>query len=143
MKRHVDINVTEIEPQQFGIYAEARTKTGKALSPSAMRCLRAGLYRYITSPPVSRSMSILVGKEFLQANKMFEARCKSYVREGNPKPKHHPAIQEGDIKKIINYLKPYESPTKLVQYVWFMLGFYLVRRGREGWVNMTKSTFQT
>ena len=91
---------------------------------------------------MSRSMNILVDKEFLQANKMFEARCKSYVREGNPKPKHYPAIQEGDIRKIMAYLKPYESPTKLAQYVWFMLGFNLARRGREGWTNMTKSTFE-
>ena len=127
MQRHLGINIAEIESQQFDIflwkfYAKARTKTGKVLSPSAMRCLQAGLYRYITSPPVSRSMNILFDKEFLQANKMFEARCKNYVREGNPNPKHHGAIQESDKKKIMTYLKPYESPTILVQYVWFMLG---------------------
>ena len=120
MKHHLDINLAEIEPQQFGIclrkfYAEVRTESGKGLSPSAMRCLRFGLYRYITGPHVFKSMNILDDKEFLQANKMFEARCKSYVRKGNPKPKHYPTIEEGDIKKIMTYLKPYESPTKLVQ----------------------------
>ena len=107
-----------------------------------MRCIRSGVYRYITGPPLSRAMNILVDKEFLPANKMFEARCKSYVREGNPKPKHYPSIGEGDMKKIMTYLKPYESPTKLVQYVWFMLAFNLARRGREGWTNMTKSSFE-
>ena len=89
MKRHLDINLAEIEPQQFGVYlrkfyAEVRMKSGKALSPSANRCLRSGLYKYITGPHVSRPVNILVDEEFLQANKMFEARCKSYVREGNP-----------------------------------------------------------
>ena len=67
---------------------------------------------------------------------MFEARCKSY------EPKHNPAIQDSDIKKIMTYLKPYDSPTKLVQYVWFMLGFNLSRRGIERWTNMVKSTFE-
>ena len=67
----------------------------------------------LQDPPVSRPMNILVDKEFLQANKMFESQCKSYVREGNPKLKHYPTIEEGDMKKIMTYLKPYESPTNL------------------------------
>ena len=79
-------------------------------------CLRAGVQKH-TALPVCRPMHTLVGKESLQANKLFGTRCKRYEHEANPKHKYYSAIKEDDIKKIMTYLKPNECQSKLVQYV--------------------------
>ena len=65
-------------------------KTNKKtdLTPSALNGIRPAIHRKITGQPISRPMNILKDVEFTQANKMFEAVCKSYYKGGNPKPQH-------------------------------------------------------
>ena len=41
--------------------------------------------------------------EFLSANKMFEAKCKLYKKEMNPKPTHKSLIAAGDMLKLRGY----------------------------------------
>ena len=41
--------------------------------------------------------------EFLSANKMFEAKCKLYTKEMNPKPTHKSSIAAGDMLKLRGY----------------------------------------
>ncbi len=86
-------------------------------------------------------MNILKDPEFLQANKMFEVSCKSYYKKGNPKPKHKRPIESGDMQKLKSYFSC-DSPEKLVEFVWFSLCYYLGRRGREGWRELTKNSLE-
>ena len=41
--------------------------------------------------------------EFLSANKMFEAKCKLYTKEMNPKPMHKSPIAAGHMLKLRGY----------------------------------------
>lgn len=68
--------------------------------------------------------------------------CKSYVQSQNPRQKHHPAIETGDLRKISNYIRNYRSsPENLLLGFWFLVSYNFARRGREGWREMTRATF--
>ena len=44
--------------------------------------------------------------------------------------------------KLATYLTNYAAcPVKLQQYVWFIIAYYFARRGRERYLEMTKTTF--
>ena len=74
-----------------------------------MTGIRAAVHRTLTSQPISRPVNILQDKEFMRANKMFEAVCKSYYKKGNPKPQHKSPIEPGDMEKLKSYF-PTDSP---------------------------------
>ena len=81
-KRRIDCDLTTISPTELSsilrrFYAEVKTKKKKDLTPSALTGIRAAIRRTITSQPISRPINILKDREFLPANKMFEAVCKS------------------------------------------------------------------
>ena len=138
-------------------YAEVKTKQGRTLSPSALTGIRAAVHRFITSPPNNRAINILKDSDFIPANNMFQAKCKLYYRSGNPKPTHKNAIEDGDMKKLSQYFiqqndgntSAYESaattfwtPERLQQYVWFNLCYHFGRRGREGWRQLSKTSYE-
>lgn len=137
-KREIDIDLCTIEPEDLAIqlrkfYAEVKTKDGQMMSPSGLRGIRAALHRIITAPPISRDINILADRSFMHANKMFEAMCKQYTLKQNPKQKHYPAIEKGDMKKIAIYLNNYKSsPEKLINSFWFLLCYNFARRGVKG-----------
>ena len=116
-------------------------KDKKDLTPSALTGIRAAIHRTITSQPISRPINILKDPEFLQANKMFKVVGKSYYKKGNPKPKHKSPIKSGDMQKLKSYFSC-DNPEKLVEFVWFCLCYYLGRRGREGWRELTKDSLE-
>ena len=62
--------------------------------------------------------------EFLSANKMFEAKCKLYTKEMNPKPTHKSSIAAGDMLKLRGYFSEgldsnnsWADPERLLQFV--------------------------
>ena len=88
---------------------------------------------------------------------MFQAKCKLYYRSGNPKPTHKNAIEDGDMKKLSRYFiqqndgntSAYESAAntfwtseRLQQYVWFNFCYHFGRRGREGWRELNKTSYE-
>lgn len=137
-----------ITPEDLGktlrkFYAEIKTKDGKKFAPGSLRGIRAGIHRALTSPPFNRNFNILVDKEFILANKMIDNMCKTYINARNEKPAHYPAIAEGDLFKLSSYLAKYqESPEILFHCFWFLLCYLFARRGREGFRDMTRNTFQ-
>ena len=69
--------------------------------------------------------------EFLSGNKMFEAKCKLYTKEMNPKPTHKSSIAAGDMLKLRGYFcegldsnDSWADPERLLQFVWFSLCFH-------------------
>ena len=60
----------------------------------------------------------------------------------NPKPKHKPVIEAGDMKKLGAYFDSYRTnPDILMEALWFYICYFFGRRGREGWTEMNKSSF--
>ena len=72
---------------------------------------------------------------------MFEVVCKSYYKKGNPKPKHKSPIESGDMQKLKSYFSC-DNPEKLVEFFRFCLCYYLGRRDREGWRELTKDSLE-
>ena len=125
-------------------YAEVKPSTKSkvnSLSPPTMTCLRAAIRRYIIED-MQRNLDIINDKDFLTANQMFKAKCKLYVATHNPKPKHKPVIEAGDMKKLGAYFDSYRTnPDILMEALWFYICYFFGRRGREGWTEMNKSSF--
>ena len=136
------IPAEEINSLLRKFYAELKAKKpGQTLTPSTLACIRAAIHRYITGAPYNRSINIIQDREFIAANKIFEARCKLYFKAGNPPPKHYPPIEEGDMQRIGVYFASNRGhPRVLVQAVWFNLCLFYGRRAREGWAEMKKKT---
>ena len=126
-------------------YAELKNAgTGKALSPSSLVGIRAGIQRKLKQAPISRNLNILTGEEFMSANVMLEARCKGYVQEGNALPQHKTPIEDADKVKLEAYFaeRYVRDPVALSQKIWYDLCYYFGRRGRENWCELTKDSFQ-
>lgn len=123
-------------------YAELRSTKKKDLTPSSLTGIRAALHRAIRAPPYNRAINIVGDAAFNSANVMFTTKCKQYVKNGNQKPKHKPAIVDSDLKLLGIYFQGWmKDPVILQEYVWFSLCFNFGRRGREGWAEMTKDSF--
>ena len=150
-KLKVDFNcVTPVELNELlrKFYAEVKSEKGQPLTPSTLTGIRAAIHRQLISAPISRSMNIMQDSEFLSANKMFEAKCKLYTKEMNPKPTHKSSIAAGDMLKLRDYFSEgldsnnsWADPERLLQFVWFSLCFHFGRRGREGWRELSKQSF--
>ena len=130
------------------------------MSPSGLRGLRAALRRTLTCPPIARDINTLSDREFVLTNRMSDDMCKQYVQNANPKPKHHPVIETGDLNKIVQYINlKYvlkRDLNKIAQYInlyktcpeillhclWFLLCYNFARRGAEGWRQLTSQSFQ-
>ena len=130
-------------------YAEVKTEKGQPLTPSALTGIRAAIHRHITSAPLSRNVNILQDSDFMSANKMFEAKAKLFTKEMNVKPKHKQSIQSGDMEKLSKYFIEgqngdgvWKDPEKRIEFVWFSLCYKFGRRGREGWRELTKQSFE-
>ena len=143
--RQVDlatISIENLNSELRRFYADVKSVKGTALTPSALIDIRAALHRHLINPPLSRNINILNDREFTTANQAFNAKCKLYYKAGNKKPQHYPPIQKGDMRKLTEYFKNYDSdPTILLQYVWFSFCLYFGRRGREGWRDFKKDSF--
>ena len=58
---------------------------------------------------------------------MFNARCKSYVKDGNSKPKHKASVGEGDMAKLTGYFQNWTLiPHVLTEAMWFNLCLFWV-----------------
>lgn len=153
-KRKISVDLKTIAPKELNevlrkFYAEVKTEKGQPLSPSALTGIRAAIHRHITSAPLSRNVNILQDSYFMSANKMFEAKAKLFTKENNKKPKHKQSIDSGDMEKLNKYFLEgqnkdgvWKDPEKLTEFVWFSLCYHFGRRGREGWRELTKDSFE-
>lgn len=152
-KRAIKVDLKTIDKKELNkilrkFYAEVKTEKGQALTPSALTGIRAAIHRHLTSAPLSRNVNILQDSDFMSANKMFEAKAKLFTKEQNVKPKHKPSIEYGDMEKLNKYFMEgqnngiWRNPEKLVEFVWFSLCYHFARRGREGWRELNKQSFE-
>ena len=92
------VSLTELKGILRKFLADVQTNKKTDLTPSALTGIRTAVRRTITEQPISRSIKILKYVKFTQANKMFEAVCKSYYKRGNTKPPHENPSAAGNVK---------------------------------------------
>ena len=81
-------------------YGEVCQRNGEPYSKSALVNTRAGLNRYLTSPPHSRQINLMKDKVFQGANQVIGGVMKQMRRDGLDTTKHKDAIPEEDMHKL-------------------------------------------
>ena len=127
-------------------FAELKTEKGQALTPSVLTGIRETIHRHLC--PTQPKQTLCKTATSCLSTKCLK-RMPSYLRN-NAKPKHKLSIQSGDMQKLNRYFMEgrntdgvWKNAEKLVEFIWFLLCFYFARRGREGWRELTRQSFET
>ena len=59
-----NMSKSDIDKELSYFYSELKTKDGNLFSPASLNCVRAAIFRYFISPPLSLNMNIIRDKEF-------------------------------------------------------------------------------
>lgn len=126
-------------------FAEVRKQDSKPYSKSAMVNLRAGLNRYLQSPPHNRIINLMHHDAFQNANSVFSGVLRDNKEQGYDKSKPKTSIAPADLDKLYDeYFIPglaANNVTILQQKVFFDLVYYTARRGKEGLRQLRKDWF--
>ena len=153
-KRKISVDLKTVSPTDLSeilrtFYTDVKTEKDQALTPSALTGIRAAIHHHLTCAPLSRNINILQDSEFMSANKIFEEKANLFTEENNAKPRHKSSIQSGDMQKFNRYFMEgqnkdsvWKDAEKLVEFIWFSLCFHFARRGREGWRELTRQSFE-
>jgi hypothetical protein len=117
-------------------YTSARQNNGSYYKRTTMKTIRAAIDRFLRSPPNNKGYSIIADPTFSEANRVLDAFVKDLRKTGKIAGLvHKRPITPEQIKLLFNNgeLGPADSTdaAQLLRTVWFYLGFYLGRRGRE------------
>ena len=117
-------------------YTSARKKDGSYYKASSLKTIRAAIDRYLRSLPHCKQYSIVSDAAFREANRVLFAFVKDLKKSGKIEGvAHTKAITKQQLQKLYDsgQLGPADSqdPTQLQRTVWFYLGLYFGRRGRE------------
>ena len=117
-------------------YAGVRKPNGELYKPTTMNNFRFGFQRYFLN---RLGFDIIKAPDFSLSNTCFKNMLRTIIKSGTGDINHCPEIEPEDVKKL--YSSFLNSPTGLLEKVWFDIMFFLRRRGRENLRNMNKSTF--
>lgn len=142
---HLEDNILAQLLRQF--FAEVRKKNGKPYSKSGMVNLRAGLNRYLQSPPYNRIINLMHNDCFQNANSVFSGVLRHIKQQGLDTSRPRTAITRTDLDKLYNeYFIPglAAKNTEVLQHkVFFDMVYYLGRRGKEGLRELQKDWFES
>ena len=119
-------------------YAEACKQNGEPYSVSAMLNLRNGISRHLVMPPYQRTIDVIEGPAFLQANLMWESVVKQLRVDGYDTTEPHEPITESDAHKFSREVD-ISGPVGLQERVFVTFMIELGRRGREKLRELKKS----
>jgi len=122
-----NMDAATLNSQLTTFYVKAPQENGEKCKKSSLIAIRHGLNRFLQS---NSSFDIVNGQEFKESKRVFDAVCKDLKREGKGGFEHYPAIESGDLQKVMDYFDINDS-TKLLEKVFMDLMIYFGRRGRE------------
>lgn len=125
----------------FDFYTEVRSTKNQTYKNTTLRCLRAGINRYVKE---KRSIDIVLDRRFIQTNEIFKGIQKEGKKLGKGSIKHKDVIESEDMEKLQDYFSQYMTPDPVIlqRFVMFNLMFYMCRRGRENFAEMHKDHFE-
>lgn len=121
-------------------YASARTQDGKVYSKSAMVNLRAGINRYLVSPPLNRDINLVSNDAFFEANKVFSG----VFRELCPQDaEHHQSLFLNDVVQMYESgILSTNNPLSLQRKVFFEINLHFpCIHGREALRELQSDSF--
>ncbi len=98
------LDAKDLVPLLREYYYCVRTKEGERYSKSAYKNLRAGLHRYLQSPPNNKLFNILRDREFKPANIVFESYMVKIREEGKDINTSKPMIEPEDVALLYESL---------------------------------------
>jgi hypothetical protein len=117
--------------------------TGKEYSRSAYRNMRAGLQRYLVSPPISLDINLMSDTEFRSANQVFDGKIVGLKKSGKDQTQHKAAIEREDMEKFYaSGVLSNDNPVSLQRKIFLEIALHFGRRGREGWRSLTVDSFK-
>ncbi|XP_078364039.1 uncharacterized protein LOC144648312 [Oculina patagonica] len=121
-------------------YAEVRKKGGNPYSKTSLCAIRFGLSRHFKQ---ALNVDIVKDKEFIEANRVYEAQCKELKKQGLATTEHKPPIADEDIKKLYESdVFNTENPTTLQNKVFFEILLFFRRFGRHNLRLLKKKDFE-
>lgn len=130
---------TELDECLRTFYAELRSGKGELYKRTSLLAIRSGIARHISK---TMGFDITKGVEFKKSNDMFTSMCKLVQREGKGDIDHKDGIELTDIKKLyLSVAFNVNSPSGLLNKVWFEICLHFCRRGRENQRELTPSMF--
>ena len=128
-----------------------KTEKGQALTPSVLTGIRAGFHCHLTFAPLSRSKLHFARQRIpISANKMFEAKAKLFTKQCETKTQITYLVRRyAEIESILrtmegkNTVGVWKNAEKLVEIIWLSWCFHFARRGKEGWRELTRQSFET
>ncbi len=112
-------------------YTDVCTQAGKCYHLQSLKCICAGINRYLKD---TRNIDIISDLRFTKTNQMFSGVTKQTRKEGHGSTKSYPIIEDKDMTKLGEYFKqdfghnPVNAK-KLQQAVIFSLMYFICRRG--------------
>ena len=119
-------------------YIAVRTKKGETYKLNSLKSLRFSLQRHFLE---NHQIDIIENECLQEANLVFKNVLKNAKSAGKGDTTHYPEIEPEDLAKLHNSFDV-ENPVGLQEFCWFVIMFYLIRRGRENVRQMTKNTFK-
>ncbi|XP_053392165.1 uncharacterized protein LOC128554873 [Mercenaria mercenaria] len=136
----LEVSVLDKILQNF--YASVQTKKGDDYSKAGLIGLRAGINRYLTTPPVSRQINIMKDRDFMFSNQVLSGLVKGLKREGKDLSKHKEPITEDDVNKLFESgLFSEDNPRTLQNKVLYDILSQFGLRGQEGLHDLRKDSF--
>lgn len=124
----VSVNETNLNNYLRYFYHELRTTDGRFYSPKSLKCIRAGIHRYLTRK-LNRNVNILSGESFASANRMLLTMTGLWLAHGG-QTRQFIAIEKHDLETIYKSFDR-KSGESLQNEVLFSLLYFLGARGRE------------
>ena len=109
-------------------YYELRTVEGRYYSPKSLKCIRAGIHRYLTRT-LNRNVNILTGESFASANRMLLTMTGLWLPHGG-QSRQFIAIEKKDLDTIYQSFDRKSGET-LQNEVLFSILYFLGARRRE------------
>ena len=109
-------------------YHELRTSNGGFYNPASLKCIRAGIHRFLTQT-INRKVNIITGDAFGSANRMLLTMSGLWLSHGG-QSKQFIAIEEDDLKIIYDSFDRQSGETLQNEFIFSIL-YFLGARGRE------------
>ena len=137
------MEVTEINNCLSKFYLSARKQDRSHYKKTSLLSIRAGLHRYLRSPPIKKKFFICDTIQFNEANKALNSYLKHLASTGKiAGTAHRNPLTAEVIQKLFEAgelaCAETKNPLALLQTTWFYVSLFLGKRGRENQSLMKK-----
>lgn len=138
-----DLEDDELPPILYDFYTNLRKSKGGMYKLQSLKCIRAGINRYMKD---KRNLDIISDIRFTKTNQMFKAVTSYTRKQGLGSTKSTPPIEPDDMALLAQFFTHdylHEPNARLLQKtVLFNIIYFFCRRGRQNLYTFTQDMFE-